>query len=110
MQLEDYFDFNGPGDIRVKGHRIGIEHVLYESIHRAATPEEIVGRYPTLSLEEVYATLLYFERNKQSLERYVADWLEWGAEQRRKQAEDPSLDPLRERLAKVRDQVMLAHK
>ena len=28
MQLEDYFDFLGPDAIRIKGHRIGIEHVL----------------------------------------------------------------------------------
>ena len=25
MQLEDYFDFLAPDDIRIKGHRIGIE-------------------------------------------------------------------------------------
>lgn len=32
MQLEDYFDFLAPNDIRIKGHRIGIEDVLYEYI------------------------------------------------------------------------------
>ena len=58
MQLEDYFDFQRPDDIRVKGHRIGIENVLYEYIHRAQTPEEIVRTYPTLTLEQVYASLL----------------------------------------------------
>ncbi len=30
MQLEDYFDFLAPNDIRIKGHRIGIETVVYE--------------------------------------------------------------------------------
>lgn len=38
MQLEDYFDFHAGNDIRLKGHRIGIESVLYEYIHRAQTP------------------------------------------------------------------------
>jgi hypothetical protein len=28
MQLEDYFDFLSPTDIRLKGHRIGIDTVL----------------------------------------------------------------------------------
>ena len=28
MQLEDYFDFFDNGEIRVKGHRIGIEDIL----------------------------------------------------------------------------------
>ena len=38
MQLEDYFDFLGPHDIRLKGHRIGIESVLYEYLFREQTP------------------------------------------------------------------------
>lgn len=29
MQLEDYFEFLSPDDIRFKGHRIGIDDVLY---------------------------------------------------------------------------------
>ncbi|MGH2367163.1 MAG: DUF433 domain-containing protein, partial [Chloroflexota bacterium] len=29
MQLEDYFDFLAPDDIRLKGTRVGIETVLY---------------------------------------------------------------------------------
>jgi hypothetical protein len=28
MQLEDYFDFLAPNDIRVKGTRVGIETIL----------------------------------------------------------------------------------
>ncbi len=32
MQLDDYFDFLGPDDIRIKGSRVGIETVLYEYI------------------------------------------------------------------------------
>lgn len=64
MQLEDYFDFQRADDIRVKGHRIGIESVLYEYIHRARTAEEIQQMYPTLTLEEVYATVLYYLHNR----------------------------------------------
>ncbi len=69
MQLEDYFDFHAKNDIRLKGHRIGIESVLYEYIHRAQTPEEIVTRFPTLSLEQIYATILYYLHNKKE-DRY----------------------------------------
>jgi hypothetical protein len=39
MQLEDYFDFQRPDDIRLKGTRIGIETILYDFIHRSRTPE-----------------------------------------------------------------------
>jgi uncharacterized protein (DUF433 family) len=77
MQLEDYFDFLAPDDIRIKGHRIGIEHVLYEYIHRRQTAEEIAQRFDTLTLEQVYATILYYLHNKEAVSKYVADWLEY---------------------------------
>jgi uncharacterized protein (DUF433 family) len=51
MQLEDYFDFQRPDDIRVKGTRIGIETILYDFIHRARTPEQIAQTYPSLNKE-----------------------------------------------------------
>lgn len=41
MQLEEYFDFLAPDDIQIKGHRIGIETVLYDYLFCACTPEEI---------------------------------------------------------------------
>ncbi len=77
MQLEDYFDFLDANDIRIKGHRIGIETVLYEYIYRAQTAEEIAARFDTLSLEEVYATVLYYLHNKEAVGKYLADWLEY---------------------------------
>ena len=46
MQLEDYFNFLAPNDIRLKGTRIGIETILYDFIYKARTPEEIAHTYP----------------------------------------------------------------
>ncbi|MBI3966660.1 MAG: DUF433 domain-containing protein [Chloroflexi bacterium] len=90
MQLEDDFDFLAPNDIRLKGHRIGIESVLYEYIHRAQTPEEIAEVFPTLSLDQIYATILYYLRNRETVSRYVADWLEHGKQARAEQARNPT--------------------
>lgn len=59
MQLEDFFDFFAPDDIRFKGTRVGIETILYDYIQRGQTPEAIAATYPSLSLEQVYATILY---------------------------------------------------
>lgn len=78
MQLEDYFDFLAPDDIRIKGHRIGIEHILYEYVHRAQTAEEIARRFDTLSLDQVYATILYYLRHRETMDAYLAGWLEHG--------------------------------
>jgi len=53
MQLEGYFDFQQPDDIRIKGHRIGIETVLYDYLYTALTAEEIAQKWDSLTLEEV---------------------------------------------------------
>ncbi|MDB5173214.1 MAG: hypothetical protein JWN51_1987 [Phycisphaerales bacterium] len=100
MQLEDYFDFLRPDDIRIKGHRIGIESVLYEYIHRGKSAEEIVERYPTLTLEQVYATLLYYLHNKEAITKYVADWLEDARQARERQKSQPSA--FRDRIRKLK--------
>ncbi len=90
MQLEDYFDFLAPDDIRIRDHRVGIESVLYEYIYRAQPPEEILKRFPSLSLEQIYATILYYLRNRAQIEAYMADWLAWGEQRRAEQALHPS--------------------
>ena len=89
MQLEDYFNFLAPNDIRLKGTRVGIETILYDFIHRARTPEQIAQTYPSLTLEQVYATILYYLHNKEAVNKYVADWLEWGHQQRKAQELNP---------------------
>ncbi len=57
MDLENYFEFFSEDDIRIKGTRIGIEIVLADYL-QGSSPEEIAARYLSLSLEQVYATLI----------------------------------------------------
>ena len=102
MQLEDYFDFLAPNDIRIKGSRIGIESVLYEYIHNAKTPEEIDARFWSINLEQVYATILYYLHNNEAVHQYVADWLEYGEQMRAEQEKNPP--PVIQRLRKLRQQ------
>lgn len=95
MQLEDYFDFLRPDDIRLRGHRIGIESILYAYIHEAMTPEEIAARFPTLSLDQVYATILYYLRNKERIHDYLTAWIEHGRRMRAAQEANPTPTMLR---------------
>jgi uncharacterized protein (DUF433 family) len=95
MLLEDYFDFQRADDIRVKGTRIGIETILYDFIHCAITPEEIAQTYPSLTLEQVYATILYYLHNKEEVSRYIANWLEWSHQQLKAQELNPSPTAIR---------------
>jgi uncharacterized protein (DUF433 family) len=101
MQLEDYFDFLAPDDIRIKGTRVGIETVLYDFIHRKQTPEEIAASYSTLTLEQVYATILYYLHNQEQVTAYIEEWLEWGRRMREEQDRNPPLVVLRLRALKA---------
>lgn len=78
MQVEEYFDFLDPYDIRLKGHRIGIETILFDYIHNTMTAEEIAKKWATLSLEQVYATILYYLSNKDKLDAYLTGLIEYG--------------------------------
>jgi uncharacterized protein (DUF433 family) len=100
MQLEDYFDFLAPNDIRIKGHRVGIESVLYEYLYNDLTPEEMRTRFPTLLLEQIYATILYYLHNKEQVEEYLKEWLEHGEHMRKQQARNPT--PIMLKLRKIR--------
>jgi uncharacterized protein (DUF433 family) len=77
MQLENYFAFLAPDDIRIQGTRIGIEHILYEYIHNAKSPEEIAQAFHTISLAQIYATILYYLENRETIGQYLADWLDY---------------------------------
>jgi len=89
MQIEEYFDFLSDNDIRIKGSRIGIETILYEFIHRNRTADDIVHSYPSLSLEQVYAAILYYLHDKQKISKYVAGWLEQQQQRQQEQESNP---------------------
>jgi uncharacterized protein (DUF433 family) len=108
MQLEDYFDFLAPDDIRIKGHRIGIENVLYEYLFNAMTPDELQRRFPTLTLEQIHATLTYYHRNQAKIDAYLNDWIEFGNRMRAEQERNP--DPLMLKLRRLRAEQVIAEK
>lgn len=101
MKLEDYFDFLADDDIRIKGSRVGIESVLYEYIYRGQTAEQIAERFPTLKLEQIYATILYYLHNREKVETYLLDWLNFSRKIREEQAENPPPVVLRLRKLKA---------
>lgn len=100
MQLEDYFIFLATNDIRLKNTRIGIETILYDYIYRSRTPEEIAKIYLSLSLEQVYATILYYLHNKIDVDKYLTNWLEWGYQRREEQKHNPP--PISKKLRQLR--------
>ena len=105
MQLEDYLDFLAPNDIRVKGTRVGIETILSDYLDLGLFPEQIATRYRTLTLEQVYAVITYYWRNRAQMDAYLRAVDEEITRQRREQDLHPSpgVQRLRE-MAQQREQ------
>jgi len=70
MLLESYFNFINETCIRIQGTRVGIEYVLWD-YEKNVSPEEICQHYHTLTLEQVYATILYYLANKTAVKHYL---------------------------------------
>lgn len=102
MQPEDYFDILAPDDIRLRGTRVGIETVLYDAIHRARTPEQIVASYPSLTLEQVHATIVHYLHDRERIGAYLGNWLAAGQRARAAQESDPHARQLLDRLRQAR--------
>lgn len=103
MELESYFDFISDNAIRLRGTRIGIERIL-QDYELGATAEEIVIRYPTLSLQQVYAAITYYLANREVVDAYLERVRRQREEAWEEQQRHPSefVRSLRERLERQR--------
>ena len=90
MQLEDYFDFSSPKDIRIRGHRVGIETILWDHLELGLSAEEIALRYPTLPLEAIYASLAFYWADRPRLDAYLKACDDDAEARRREQAASPT--------------------
>lgn len=89
MKLEDYFDFITPEDIRLKGHRVGIDDVLYYYLEGYA-PEEIAVHLSSLGLEQIYATITYYLRHRIEMNKYLSELTAWRERRYQEQSFNPS--------------------
>ena len=99
MDLESYFIFSNPNDIRIKGTRVGIETVVDDYLE-GASPEEIAARYRSLTLEQVYATITYYWHNQREVDAYLARWITHAEAAYQEQERHPS--PTRIRLKQIK--------
>ena len=99
MQLEEYFEFVSPDEIRLRGTRVGIEAILAEYFD-GSLPEEVVLNYPPVSLEQVHATITYYLRNRTAVADYFDRWVKRGDKALRHQEQSGS--PILDRLLQVR--------
>jgi len=91
---EDYFERDEDG-IRLKGHRIWLEHLL--TLYLAGmTPEQIITEYPTVTLAEAQAAIAYYHTHQAEVEAYLEQ--QRAEAEAREQSDDTQPSPRATRL------------
>jgi uncharacterized protein (DUF433 family) len=63
---------NQQGVIRVKGTRVSLDSILHAYYNEGATAEEIVLRFPTCTLENIYTIISWALNNPDFVSEYLA--------------------------------------
>ena len=90
------------GVVRVGTTRVTIDSVI-AAFNEGATAEEIVYRYPSLFLADVYAVISYYLRRPKEVEEYLSQRRQSGEQVRRQNRDLFNLDGIRARLLARRD-------
>jgi uncharacterized protein (DUF433 family) len=105
-QLAAFFEEAGPDEIKIKGRRVWLEHVLLPYRDGYAL-EQLRLLFPTLRLRELEAAVRFYELDRERIDRYLDRAEAWSRAARRRQREQPDEElarfleragPLRERL------------
>lgn len=92
MIVDDrYLDVVSADDIRIKGTRVGIEHLLAAYL-AGRLPEEICLEFPTVTLEQVHGVIAWYLRNRQEVDGHLARLRADAQRARRDQAVQPEAE------------------
>jgi uncharacterized protein (DUF433 family) len=101
MNIPDFLTRSEDGDIRLTGHRIGLEDVVFY-YQQGYSPEMLWETFPTLKLADIHKTLGYYLENCEEVDAYVAKQAAASEQLRATIPPRPSLAELRERLESKR--------
>lgn len=87
------------GRIMVEGTRVPLDSIVY-AFREGATPEEITFRFPSLALRDVYASITYYLRHTEDLDKYIEAREEAANEVRERAGQDGAA--IRQRLLRRR--------
>ena len=71
--LPDFLVSTADGDIVLRGHRIGLYHVV-QRYNDGYSPEMLVCQYPTLTLSLVHRVIAFYLDRRADVDAYVADY------------------------------------
>lgn len=69
------------GTIRVGDTRVRLETVIY-AFNQGYSAEEIMSKYPTLNLADIYAIVAYYLNHREAVDSYIQQQAEEAAELR----------------------------
>ncbi|NJL67717.1 MAG: DUF433 domain-containing protein [Oscillatoriales cyanobacterium RU_3_3] len=61
------------GKPRIAGHRIRVQDVVVWHEQMGMSPDEIVSRYPTITLADVYAALTYYHDHLEEIRQQIRE-------------------------------------
>jgi uncharacterized protein (DUF433 family) len=61
------------GKARIAGHRIRVQDVVVWHEQMGMSPDEIVSRYPTITLADVYAALTYYHDHFEEIRQQMRE-------------------------------------
>jgi uncharacterized protein (DUF433 family) len=70
VNLPDFLEELEFGEVRVRGHRIGLFHII-EDYNAGCSPEAIHADFPTLSPELIDQVLAFYGNNRAEVDAYV---------------------------------------
>jgi hypothetical protein len=89
--------------LRVGKTRVTLDTVV-AAFNDGASPEEIVARYPSLSLADVYGAIALYLEHREDVDGYISLRHDKAVEQRDQNSKEFALKGLRERLLGRRSQ------
>jgi uncharacterized protein (DUF433 family) len=99
MKLPDFLTEHSYGSVRLTGHRIGLEHLLYY-YNEGYSPEMLLAEYPTLSAALIQKVLGFYRDNQAEVDAYLARCEEELERQRATAPKVPTLADLQRRPAR----------
>lgn len=81
LEVTPLLDILAPDDIRIHGHRIGLEHLVFAFKH-GETAEEIVQRFPGMDLRTIYTLIAYYLTYREEIDSYIDSLEQSSAESR----------------------------
>ena len=88
---------NEHGVLRITGTRVSLDSVI-AAFEQGETPKQITQNFSALKLEDVYAVITYYLRNREMVITYLAEQKRVADDLRRKIQEDLPTHHLRERV------------